>query len=375
MADSKDNSTNAIDSTNSLVRRLESRYLIVLALVALLMVIDQAVVQPLLVRLDVYAPAINLSGRQRMLSQKLTKAALALQISEDAAARSARRAELRETLEQWSRAHAELHSGSDPSGVRRIESPDIAAQWTALEPHFDAMCAAAKRLIESADSAAIAGDVSDIVAHEPGFLTAMDRIVMLMEGEASREINRLRACAMALAGVVMLLLVGLGWFVVRPATSTIRRQVDDLESRVQARTRELGDALASLRHEIAEREAVESKNKVLSGQLNHADRVASIGHLAMGLAHELNQPLGAITNHAEACDVILSQPPESRGEERLQENVSRIRQASLRPGESSAASAISCSPRRARPSTPTSTPWSRKSSCSVDRRLPRPASS
>ena len=40
------------------------------------MVVDQAVVQPLLVRLDAYAPAINLSGRQRMLSQKLTKAAL-----------------------------------------------------------------------------------------------------------------------------------------------------------------------------------------------------------------------------------------------------------------------------------------------------------
>ena len=90
----------------------------------------------------------------------------------------------------------------------------------------------------------------------------MDRIVKLMESEAAHEISRLRACALAIAGVVVLLLVGLGWFVVRPATRTIRRQVDDLESRVAQRTRELADALASLRHEIDEREAVESKNKL-----------------------------------------------------------------------------------------------------------------
>ena len=103
MADGNDNSTNRTDSADSLIRRLGARYLIVLALVALLMVVDQAVVQPLLVRLDAYAPAINLSGRQRMLSQKLTKAALAFQASDDETARSARRAELRETLDQWSR--------------------------------------------------------------------------------------------------------------------------------------------------------------------------------------------------------------------------------------------------------------------------------
>src|SRR5438093_11776889 len=105
MADGNDNSTNHTDSVNSLIRRLGARYLVVLALVALLIVIDQGVVQPLLVRLDAYAPAINLSGRQRMLSQKLTKAALALEISDDETVRSARRAELRETLDQWSRAH------------------------------------------------------------------------------------------------------------------------------------------------------------------------------------------------------------------------------------------------------------------------------
>jgi two-component system, LuxR family, sensor kinase FixL len=336
MTDGNDISTNHTDSADSLIRRLGVRYLFVLALVALLMAVDQAVVQPLLVRLNVYAPAINLSGRQRMLSQKLTKAALALQISNDDTVRTACRSELRETLDQWSRAHIAL-SGHRQSEARTIDSPEIALQWNLLQPHFDAMCAAASRLIHRTDSGgnsdATARAVGEITAHESAFLSTMDQIVKLMESNAAHEINRLRVCALAIAGVVIMLLVGLGWFVVRPATRTIRRQVDDLESHVAQRTRELADALASLRYQIAERETVQLKNKTLSAQLAHADRVASMGHLTIGLAHEINQPLGAIANYAEVCDVMLSQPTESHGQRRLQENIGHIKRASLRAGQ------------------------------------------
>lgn len=337
MADGSDNSTNSIDSADSLIRRLGTRYLVVLALVALLMVIDQAVVQPLLVRLDAYAPAINLSGRQRMLSQKLTKAALELQASDSETARDACRAELRDTLDQWSRAQKVLLEGDESHGVRTIQSPEIAAQWAVLHPHFDAMCTAASQLTDPAKSdrgaAASAQAVGEIVAHEAAFLAAMDRIVKLMESQAAREINRLRACALGISCVIVLLLLGLGWFVVRPATRTIRVQVDDLESRVAQRTRELAEALDSLKRQIAERESVELKNKALAAQLSHADRVASMGHLTVGLAHELNQPLGAIANYAETCDVLLSQPAESTGPGRLQENVGHIKRAALRAGQ------------------------------------------
>jgi two-component system sensor kinase FixL len=337
MAGSNDKSTNHTDSADGFIRRLGARYLVVLTLVALLMMVDQAAVQPLLVRLDAYAPAINLSGRQRMLSQKLTKAALALQISNDETVRSARRAELRETLDQWSRAEDALRHGDQQRGIRIIDSPEIEAQWNVLQPHFEAMCAAASRLIDPAElhgsTNATTQAVDQIAAHEATFLSAMDRIVKLMESQGAHEINRLRACALAIAGIVIILLIGLGWFVIRPATRTIRRQVDDLESRVAERTRDLADALASLKRQIIEREAVEVKNKTLSAQLSHADRVASMGHLTIGLAHELNQPLGAISNHAEVCDVILSQTPESSRQGRIQENIHHIKRAALRAGQ------------------------------------------
>lgn len=44
------------------------------------------------------------------------------------------------------------------------------------------------------------------------------------------------------------------------------------------------------------------------GQLAHAGRVSMMGQLAAALAHELNQPLGAILRNAEAADLFLQSP-------------------------------------------------------------------
>jgi C4-dicarboxylate-specific signal transduction histidine kinase len=57
-----------------------------------------------------------------------------------------------------------------------------------------------------------------------------------------------------------------------------------------------------------------------------------LGRLAAGLAHELNQPLGAIANYAEACDATLAAPWEEDVPGRLQGYLRQLQQASLRAG-------------------------------------------
>jgi signal transduction histidine kinase len=58
--------------------------------------------------------------------------------------------------------------------------------------------------------------------------------------------------------------------------------------------RELLDAVAGrVAHFVARREAAEAR-LVLEDQLRHAERLATIGQLAAGLAHELNEPLANI---------------------------------------------------------------------------------
>ena len=43
-------------------------------------------------------------------------------------------------------------------------------------------------------------------------------------------------------------------------------------------------------------------------QLAHASRISTAGQFVAGLAHELNQPLGAILRNAEAAELFLQSP-------------------------------------------------------------------
>jgi two-component system sensor kinase FixL len=45
---------------------------------------------------------------------------------------------------------------------------------------------------------------------------------------------------------------------------------------------------------------------ILHGRLLNVSRMATIGEMAAGVAHELNQPLTAIANYAQACERLLA---------------------------------------------------------------------
>ena len=53
--------------------------------------------------------------------------------------------------------------------------------------------------------------------------------------------------------------------------------------------------------DISERKRLEERERIHQVQLAHVSRLTVAGELASGLAHELNQPLTAIANYAQAC--------------------------------------------------------------------------
>lgn len=60
--------------------------------------------------------------------------------------------------------------------------------------------------------------------------------------------------------------------------------------------------------DVTEKRSSERELHLLRGQLAHAGRVSIMGQLAAALAHELNQPLGAILRNAEAAELFLQNP-------------------------------------------------------------------
>ena len=77
----------------------------------------------------------------------------------------------------------------------------------------------------------------------------------------------------------------------KQAKAEIKRLNEELEQRVMERTRQLTAASEAL-HEV-------------QAQLAHVTRVTTLGEVTASFAHELNQPLGAIVNNANACLGLL----------------------------------------------------------------------
>ncbi|MGS7254158.1 DAHL domain-containing protein [Pseudomonas anuradhapurensis] len=70
---------------------------------------------------------------------------------------------------------------------------------------------------------------------------------------------------------------------------------DELEQRVERRTQALGQASAALQREMDER-------RLLENQLVQSEKLASLGQLAAGVAHEVNNPIGFVSSNLGALD-------------------------------------------------------------------------
>jgi signal transduction histidine kinase len=76
--------------------------------------------------------------------------------------------------------------------------------------------------------------------------------------------------------------------------------------------RHLIDTVAKEVALIVERKEVEEEHLRLQEQLRHADRLATIGQLAAGVAHELNEPLGNILGFAQLSQKTPQLPAQVR---------------------------------------------------------------
>jgi signal transduction histidine kinase len=303
---------------------LNSKYRIALAIVAVLVLADQALVQPYMIRLLTDAPRINVAGRQRMLSQRLAKAALGSDGGDGEQAREYLD-EMRRMIGPWTGAHEWLLRDSPWPGRA---SQAVREGLAGLEPSFSRLRDAALRLVRAGearppDVAAMNEARAVILDNEAEYLARMERAVGLFELEARGSVETLRWVGWTVTGLTIATLAAIGRFILAPAVRLIRRQFDELtrardelEARIVERTREL--------------ESARERHEALLEQFSHAGRASTIGEMASSLAHELNQPLGAIANYAEGCLIELASPEPALGD--IRTALERLRAATMRAG-------------------------------------------
>jgi two-component system, NtrC family, C4-dicarboxylate transport sensor histidine kinase DctB len=91
----------------------------------------------------------------------------------------------------------------------------------------------------------------------------------------------------------------------------------ELERRVDERTDDLLRARDRLQAEIAGHKATEGRLQGVQQELVQANRLAILGQVAAGVAHEINQPVATIRAFAENAKVFLDRKQEGAAQENL----------------------------------------------------------
>jgi hypothetical protein len=263
-------------------RRLTVLYILALSTVALLSLLGQIVVQSALQRQSSDARVINIAGRQRMLSQRLSKAALALAVFSDPELRQENADELRDVVVLWQDSQEGLQHGDPAVGLPGNNSPTVKKLFAAINPEYQAMLQASKGLLAIAlpdnihasavPTSAFLPFIRTILAAQSGFLVGMNDIVSQYQHEAEEHVAGLRTIEFTLLGLTLLVLLLEGLFIFRPAVRHLRQTIADL-LRANERT-----ARAEITRRRAER--VLALNEALAASQTdkpHA-RIVALGH-------------------------------------------------------------------------------------------------
>lgn len=142
------------------------------------------------------ARLINVAGRQRMLSQRLGKAAASIELATSANEVSVLRGEIDDTLGEWQTFHEALQQRDPKWRLQGTNSPEILALFLRIAPHFQSMREAAGRLasgkLDTDDNGAALTDLQQcqqILEHEAAYLAGMDQIVTAYQQEAQRRVQ------------------------------------------------------------------------------------------------------------------------------------------------------------------------------------------
>lgn len=215
-----------------------------LALMALLALFGlyHLAIQPTLSNLATGVPFINSYGRQRMLSQRLTKSLLATQQAVAQEDQARYRQELRETLDEWSMQHA--HLIRHDFGYLRNPRLDVALRE--LDACFRTMREATLTFLESptVSSAESHQLAASILREEPRFLARMNDIVGMYEMEVGRRVGELRTGGWIIFTLLIITAGFLYFCVIAPAIQALSALYTGNLARYRTLVENMTDGLA-----------------------------------------------------------------------------------------------------------------------------------
>ena len=216
----------------AIFQRIRKWYLLALAAIALSIIVAQILIQNHLNSQLDDSKVINIAGRQRAYSQKLTKEVLLLKESSEASQRAQVITELGETLSVWKNAHQTLQFGDMAMGISQAEKEEVKVLFENIDPHYNAMVSAVEHILsdykENGNSIPNQSDIDAVLKNESAFLAMMDTIVNKYDALSKTHLQNLKFKEYLLLAFSLLILLLEIFFIFKPLSVQIRNTIKNL---------------------------------------------------------------------------------------------------------------------------------------------------
>ncbi|CAM1358083.1 PAS domain-containing sensor histidine kinase [Tenacibaculum xiamenense] len=215
-------------------KKLKRLYLIAISTIAVSIVVSQFIIRDFLNDQQNDSAVINIAGRQRMLSQKLTKEAVLISHEEDYDERVLLGNTLKNTLNLWIESHQQLKNRSLDSELSGVNSQEVSEMFQAITPFYEKIVKASKEIIlatkkkDNSQDIQLHTDVAIVRKNESDFLILMDKIVNQYDLEADKKVAALRNLELLIMIITLMLLLGELVFIFWPSAKFVKKVIAKL---------------------------------------------------------------------------------------------------------------------------------------------------
>jgi len=225
----KNSTAASADISFNNLRRL---YLFALLTIAITVLLSQLLIQYNLNSQLSDSRIINISGKQRMLSQKLTKEILILNFLTDAKNHTIAIDQANEIITLWKFNHFALEKGNDSLGFPKEKSKELSDLFLAIKPNFDTIINAATAFLDNKKLGIKEKEnqelVQIILENQGVFLVKMNRIVGQYDKEALEKVTLQSKTEYIILGFTMLVLLLEFIFIFKPTNKKVEKLISKL---------------------------------------------------------------------------------------------------------------------------------------------------
>ena len=223
-----------INLESSNFSKLRQMYLFALITIGITVLLTQLLVQYNLNSQLNDSQIINISGKQRMLSQKLTKEVLIADATLNEKKYTSQINTIEKTLKLWKFNHDALENGNDSLGFPKQKSKVLEQMFTDIKPTFNVIAQTTERYIkrsfEKKKNPETKQFLKTILANESVFLLKMNQIVSQFDKEALEKVRLQSKTEYIILGFTLLVLLLEFLFIFKPTDSKIEKLILKLQA-------------------------------------------------------------------------------------------------------------------------------------------------